>query len=119
MKITSAVNEAHATPRWLPSENSARLSNCPNQTSGIMKQANINAEYAAASGLSLIVGSVRKKLPEPFSSRVPLTRTIAKKPRDIEIPGAALVVKRVLLRERERGREREREGGREREKGTQ
>ena len=84
MKITSAVNVAHPTPRWLPSENSARLSNCPSQTSGIMKEANINAEYAAASGLSLIVGSVRKNLPEPFFSTVPLIRTIAKKPREIE-----------------------------------
>ena len=84
MKITSAVNEAHATPRWLPSENSDRLSNCPNQTSGIMKEAKINAEYAAASGLSLIVGSIRKKVPEPFFSIVPLIRTITKKPREIE-----------------------------------
>ena len=84
MKITSAVNEAHATPRWLPSENSARLSICPSQTSGTMKDANINAEYAAASGLSLIVGSSRKKLPEPFFSTFPLIRAIAKKPREIE-----------------------------------
>ena len=49
-----------------------------------MKEANINVEYAAASGLSLIVGSIRKKLPEPFFSTVPLIRTITKKPREIE-----------------------------------
>ena len=46
--------------------------------------ANINAEYTTASGRSLIVGSIRKKLPEPFFSTVPLHKIIIRKPRDIE-----------------------------------